>query len=110
MWIDDPDFDIDYHVRLAAVPRPGGLRELATIAGDITGWPLDRARPLWEMWVIEGMAGGHIGFVAKMHHSTVDGVSGAELLSVLFDLEPDPPRARRRRRASSTPTCPRASS
>ena len=91
VWIDDPDFDIDYHVRLAAVPGPGGLHELATIAGDIAGRPLDRARPLWEMWVIEGMAGGRIGFIAKMHHSTVDGVSGAELLSVLFDLEADPP-------------------
>ena len=91
VWIDDPDFDIDYHVRLAAVPGPGGLRELASIAGDITGRPLDRARPLWEMWIIEGLSGGRIGFIAKMHHSTVDGVSGAELLSVLFDLEPDPP-------------------
>jgi WS/DGAT/MGAT family acyltransferase len=91
VWIDDPDFDIDYHVRLAAVPGPGGLRELASIAGDITGRPLDRARPLWEMWIIEGLSDGRIGFIAKMHHSTVDGVSGAELLSVLFDLEPDPP-------------------
>jgi diacylglycerol O-acyltransferase / wax synthase len=90
VWVDDPDFDIDYHVRLAAVPSPGGLRELASIAGDIAGRPLDRARPLWEMWVVEGLAGDRIGFIAKMHHSTVDGVSGAELLSVLFDLEPDP--------------------
>jgi diacylglycerol O-acyltransferase len=90
VWIDDPDFDIDYHVRLAAVPGPGGLRELASIAGDITGRPLDRARPLWEMWIVEGLSDGRIGFIAKMHHSTVDGVSGAELLSVLFDLEPDP--------------------
>src|ERR1019366_7374660 len=90
VWVDDPDFDIDYHVRLAAVPRPGGLRELADLAGDITGRQLDRSRPLWEMWIVEGLAEGRIGFIAKMHHSTVDGVSGAALLSVLFDLVPEP--------------------
>jgi diacylglycerol O-acyltransferase / wax synthase len=90
VWVDDADFDIDYHVRLAAVPRPGGLRQLADLAGDITGRPLHRSRPLWEMWIVEGLAGGRIGFVAKMHHSTVDGVSGAALLSVLFDLTPEP--------------------
>ncbi len=91
VWVDDPDFDIDYHVRLAAVPRPGGMRQLAELAGDIAGHQLDRSRPLWEMWFVEGLADGQIGLVAKMHHSTVDGVSGAALLSVLFDLEPDPP-------------------
>ncbi len=90
VWVDDPDFDLDYHVRLAAVPRPGGLRELADLAGDITGHQLDRSKPLWEMWIVEGLEHGRIGFIAKMHHSTVDGVSGAELLSVLFDLEPEP--------------------
>ncbi|MGH9098563.1 MAG: wax ester/triacylglycerol synthase family O-acyltransferase, partial [Acidimicrobiales bacterium] len=90
VWVDDPDFDIDYHVRLAAVPKPGGLRELADIAGDIAGRQLDRSKPLWEMWIIEGLAHDRVGFVTKMHHSTVDGVSGAELLSILFDLEPDP--------------------
>ena len=90
VWVDDADFDIDYHVRLAAVPKPGGLRQLADLAGDITGRQLDRARPLWEMWIVEGLAGGRIGFIAKMHHSTVDGVSGAALLAVLFDLEPEP--------------------
>lgn len=91
VWIDDPAFDLDYHVRLAAVPRPGGLRELADLAGDITGHQLDRSRPLWEMWIVEGLEHDHIGLIAKMHHSTVDGVSGAELLSVLFDLEPHVP-------------------
>ncbi len=90
VWVDDPQFDIDYHVRLAAVPNPGGLHELADLAGDIAGHQLDRARPLWEMWIVEGLADARIGFIAKMHHSTVDGVSGAELLSVLFDLEPEP--------------------
>jgi len=90
VWVDDPDFDIDFHVRLAALPRPGGFRELAELAGDITGHQLDRSRPLWEMWIVEGLADGRIAAIVKMHHSTVDGVSGAALLSVLFDLEPDP--------------------
>ena len=91
VWVDDPDFEIDYHVRLAAVPGPGGLHQLADLAGDIAGHQLDRCKPLWEMWMVEGLADGRIGVIAKMHHSTVDGVSGAALLSVLFDLEIDPP-------------------
>lgn len=90
VWIDDPDFDIDYHVRRAALPSPGGLSELGDLAGDIAGQPLDRSKPLWEIWVVEGVAGGRIALVAKMHHSTVDGVTGAALLSVLFDLEAAP--------------------
>jgi diacylglycerol O-acyltransferase len=90
VWVDDPDFDIDYHVRLAAIPHPGGLRQLADLAGDITSQQLDRSRPLWEMRMVEGLAGGQVGLIAKMHHSTVDGISGAELLSVLFNLEPTP--------------------
>jgi WS/DGAT/MGAT family acyltransferase len=90
VWVDDPDFDIDYHVRLAAIPRPGGLRELADLAGDIAGQQLDRSRPLWEMWMVEGLAGGQVGLIAKMHHSTVDGISGAALLTTLLSLEPTP--------------------
>ncbi len=91
VWVDDPDFDIDYHVRRAAVPQPGGLRQLADLAGDIAGHQLDRSKPLWEMWIVEGLAEQRIAIIAKMHHSTVDGVSGAALLSILFDLEPAPP-------------------
>jgi len=91
IWVDDPDFDIDNHLRRAAIPSPGGMRELAEFAADVNSRQLHRDRPLWEMWVVEGLDGGKIGLVAKMHHSTVDGVSGAELLGVLFDLEPSPP-------------------
>lgn len=91
VWVEDPDFDLDYHVRLAALPRPGGLKELADLAGDIAGHQLDRSRPLWEMWFVEGLADERIALIAKMHHSTVDGVSAAQLLSVLFDLEPGGP-------------------
>jgi len=90
IWVDDPNFDIDNHLRRAALPRPGGMRELAEFAADIDSHQLHRDRPLWEMWLVEGLEGGKIALVAKMHHSTVDGVSGAELLGILFDLEPNP--------------------
>jgi diacylglycerol O-acyltransferase len=90
LWIEDPDFDLDYHLRRVAVPSPGGPRELADLAGDICSRPLDRARPLWEMHVVEGLGGGNIGLVARMHHATIDGVSGAELMVHLFDFEPEP--------------------
>jgi len=90
VWVDDPHFDIEYHVRRCAVPGPGGRRELADLAGDIASRQLDRSKPLWEIWIVEGLANGRIAVIAKMHHSTVDGMSGAALLSVLFDLEADP--------------------
>ena len=91
VWVDDPEFDIDNHLRRAALPSPGGMRELADFAADVISRQLHRDRPLWEMWIVEGVEDGKIALVAKMHHSTIDGVSGAELLGVLFDLEPDPP-------------------
>src|SRR5580700_9467494 len=91
VWVDDPEFDIDNHLRRAALPSPGGMRELGDFAADINSRQLHRDRPLWEMWVVEGLADGKIALVTKMHHSTIDGVSGAELLGVLFDLEPNPP-------------------
>ena len=91
VWVDDPEFDIDNHLRRAALPSPGGMRELADFAADVISRQLHRDRPLWEMWIVEGLEDGKIALVVKMHHSTIDGVSGAELLGVLFDLEPDPP-------------------
>ena len=90
VWVDDPHFDIDYHIRRTAVPSPGGLRELADLVGDFASRQLDRSKPLWEIWIVEGLEHGRIAVIAKMHHSTVDGMSGAALLSVLFDLEVDP--------------------
>ena len=91
VWVDDPEFDIDNHLRRAALPSPGGMRELAEFAADVDSRQLHRDRPLWEMWIVEGLEGGKIAMVAKMHHATVDGVSGAELLGVLLDLTVDPP-------------------
>ena len=88
VWVEDADFDLDYHVRRIACPAPGTDDQLAEIAGDIAGRQLDRSRPLWEWWVIEGLEHGHIAVVAKMHHCTVDGVSGANMMVHLLDLEP----------------------
>ncbi|HET6810560.1 MAG TPA: wax ester/triacylglycerol synthase family O-acyltransferase [Acidimicrobiales bacterium] len=91
VWVDDADFDLEAHLHRVAAPSPGGPRELGELAGQIAGWPLDRNRPLWDMWFVEGLEEGHVALVAKMHHSTIDGVSGANLMMHLFDLEPDPP-------------------
>jgi diacylglycerol O-acyltransferase / wax synthase len=90
-WIDDPTFDIDYHIRRGAVPAPGGVEELAQFVGDVCSRQLDRTKPLWEMYIVEGLRGDQIAVVTKIHHCTIDGVSGAELLSQIFDIEPSPP-------------------
>jgi len=87
--IEDPDFDIDNHLFRVGVPAPGTLHELAELVGNIASRPLDRSKPLWEMWVAEGLEHGYVAIVAKMHHSVIDGVSGADLMVHLFDLEPD---------------------
>lgn len=93
VWVRDTRFDIERHVHRLAVPTPGGYDELMALCGHLAGLPLDRSRPLWEMWVIEGYrtAGGEerIVVLAKMHHATVDGVSGQNLISHLCSLEPD---------------------
>lgn len=91
MWVEDPDFDPDYHVRRITAPEPGGRRELAAVAAQIASVPLDRTKPLWEVWVIEGLKHDRIGFVAKVHHAAIDGASGAEIMTELYDLEPSPP-------------------
>ena len=91
IWVDDHDFDIEHHVRRIAVLPPGGDAELAEVCGDIAAQPLDRSRPLWEFWVIEGLADGKLAVMTKMHHATVDGVTGASLVSELCSIEPDAP-------------------
>jgi len=92
--VEDPDFDLDFHVRRTSIPAPGGRDELAELVAQLAARPLDRARPLWEFHVVEGLAEGRIGVVAKVHHAIIDGVSGAEVLAAFFDLSPDPtPRA-----------------
>ncbi len=91
VWVLDEEFDIERHVHRLAVPAPGGDRELSEVAGHLAGIPLDRSRPLWEMYVIEGLASGQIAVFSKMHHSSVDGVSGSNMISYLCSLEPDAP-------------------
>ncbi|HKY16813.1 MAG TPA: wax ester/triacylglycerol synthase family O-acyltransferase [Microthrixaceae bacterium] len=91
VWVEDPHFDLDYHVRRIGAPAPGGRRELGELAAQIASVPLDRTRPLWEAWVIEGLKHDRVGFVCKVHHSAIDGASGAEIMTALYDLEPDPP-------------------
>lgn len=91
LWVVDRDFDIDRHVHRMAVPSPGGDAELSEVAGHLAGIPLDRSRPLWEMYVIEGLASGQIAVFTKMHHASVDGVSGSNMISYLCSLEPDAP-------------------
>ncbi|MEV7398135.1 wax ester/triacylglycerol synthase family O-acyltransferase [Aeromicrobium sp. NPDC092404] len=91
IWVTDDEFDIDRHVHRLAAPAPGGDHELTEVAGHLAGIPLDRSRPLWEMHVIEGLANGKIAIFSKMHHASVDGVSGSNMISYLCSLEPDAP-------------------
>src|SRR5919106_624766 len=91
VWVEDANFDLDYHIRRIGCPEPGTERELAELVGDIASRPLDRTRPLWEMYIVEGLQNGYVASVAKMHHVTIDGVSGANLMVHLFDLEPEGP-------------------
>ena len=86
-WIEDPDFDLDFHIRHIAVPPPGDDQVLSELVSRIHSRPLDRARPLWEMYVIEGIANGRVGLYTKIHHCTIDGVSGAEMMQVLLDRD-----------------------
>ena len=102
--VEDPDFDLDYHVRRTSLPAPGTAAELAELVADLASRPLDRTRPLWEFHVVEGLADGRIGIVAKVHHAIIDGVSGAEILASFFDLSPDPTPRPLFGASSDTPT------
>ncbi|WP_067689192.1 WS/DGAT/MGAT family O-acyltransferase [Nocardia jejuensis] len=88
VWVDDSKFDLDYHVRRVGLPAPGGRDQLAEITGDIAGRALDRRRPLWEMWVVEGLPGGKVAVVSKYHHAIVDGITGTNMMMHLCDIEP----------------------
>ncbi len=93
VWIDDPHFKVAYHVRRTALASPGGEDELRTLVGRVMSQQLDRTRPLWEMWVAEGLEDGRWALVSKVHHCMVDGVSATDLLSVLLDSEREPNHA-----------------
>ncbi len=90
VWVDDPHFNIDYHLRRTALPAPGGESELRLLVGRVMSQQLDRAKPLWEMWVVEGLDQGRWAVISKIHHCMVDGVAGSDLLTVMFDRQPVP--------------------
>jgi diacylglycerol O-acyltransferase / wax synthase len=89
VWVDDPHFDLGYHLRHTALPTPGDDATFCRLMGRLMSQPLDRERPLWETWLVEGLEGGHWALVFKIHHCMVDGIAGVELLGVLLDTEPD---------------------
>jgi diacylglycerol O-acyltransferase / wax synthase len=88
-WIDDPRFNLDYHVRHTALPDPGSIEQLRGLAGRIFSQRLDRSKPLWELWLVHGLEDGRFALISKTHHALVDGVSGVDIATVLFDLSPD---------------------
>jgi WS/DGAT/MGAT family acyltransferase len=88
-WIDDPDFDLHFHVREIALPAPGDDKQLAEQVARIVSRPLDRARPLWELYLIHGIQAGGVAMLTKIHHALVDGMSGAEIMGLLLDLTPE---------------------
>jgi diacylglycerol O-acyltransferase / wax synthase len=90
VWIDDPDFDISYHVRHAALPQPGSMSQLTEYCARILSRPLDREKPLWETYVIEGLEEGRFAILSKTHHAMIDGLAGMDIATVMLDLEPEP--------------------
>jgi len=89
-WIDDPRFNIEYHVRHTALPSPGGVEQLRLLTGRIFSQRLDRSKPLWELWLVQGLEGNRFAIINKTHHALVDGVSGVDITTVLFDTSPTP--------------------
>jgi WS/DGAT/MGAT family acyltransferase len=90
VWVDDPHFNLAYHVRHSALPAPGGEPELRRLCGRVFSQGLDRAKPLWELWLVDGLSGDRFAVLAKTHHALVDGISGVDIATVLFDVKPDP--------------------
>jgi WS/DGAT/MGAT family acyltransferase len=90
IWIDDPNFNLEYHVRQTALPEPGSEEQLMRLASRIFSQQLDRSKPLWETWLVEGLDGNRFALISKTHHSLIDGISGVDLAQVLFDLTPVP--------------------
>ena len=94
VWVDDPSFNLEYHVRHTALPAPGDWEQLCGLTARIFSQQLDRSKPLWEMWLIEGLKDDRCALISKTHHSLIDGIAGVDLATVLFDLSPEPPPVR----------------
>ena len=90
VWVDDPHLNLDYHVRRTALPAPGSEEQLRNLAARIFSQQLDRTKPLWELWLVEGLEGNRFSIVGKSHHALVDGISGVDITTVLFDMEREP--------------------
>jgi diacylglycerol O-acyltransferase / wax synthase len=90
VWIDDPNFNLEFHVRHTALPPPGDWEQLCSLTARIFSQSLDRSKPLWEMWLIEGLQDDRFALISKTHHALIDGISGVDLATVLFDLSPEP--------------------
>jgi WS/DGAT/MGAT family acyltransferase len=90
VWVDDAQFNIDYHIRHTSLPRPGSERQLKRLSARIMQQHLDRARPLWEIWVVEGLEDDRFALISKVHHCMIDGVSGVDLMKILMSLSPEP--------------------
>ena len=90
VWVDDPHLNLRYHVRVTALPSPGTERQLMDLAGRVFSQQLDRDKPLWEVWLVEGLEGDRFAMLSKTHHALVDGISGVDIMSVLFDSSPEP--------------------
>jgi diacylglycerol O-acyltransferase / wax synthase len=90
MWIDDTTFNLEYHVRHSALPSPGSEEQLRNIAGRIFSQQLDRSKPLWELWLVQGLDKNRFALIVKTHHAVIDGVAGVDLATVLFDMKPVP--------------------
>jgi WS/DGAT/MGAT family acyltransferase len=93
IWIDDPSFNLEYHVRHTALPQPGSEEQLRALAAHVHSQRLDRAKPLWETWLVQGLEHGRFALISKSHHALVDGIAGVDLMTVLFDLTPVPQTA-----------------
>ena len=110
VWIDESQFDLEYHVRHTALPAPGGEEELKRLAGRLFSQALDRDKPLWEMWLVEGLGnekGERFAIISKTHHCMLDGISGVDLATVLMDTEPstNPPPPAAAWEPRPPPTC-----
>src|SRR4029453_11570818 len=90
LWVDDASFNIHYHVRHTPLPQPGGTEQLRLLTARIFSQRLDRTKPLWELWLVQGLEDNRFACISKTHHSLVDGVSGVDLTTVLFDVSPTP--------------------